>query len=422
MTDQQTNVDEPGWGLGKTRAVPTWRLPAVMERIEKVNRKAAKLSVPAFTVDVSAPYLVQAHKHPDAVDSTDFKYVETVDVTIAGAPVQVSGFRFLGRVDFEDGMVIVNTLPGEQIPPRYRTTTPYCDHCASQRQRNNVFVFRREGDSQHVQVGRSCLKDFMGHDPAQVLHSVSLWLDLAEDLDGDERASNGHQVYVVEVDAVLAMTAAVVAARAGAFVSRAQERTSAEWKTPLIATASLVSEQLFAPPQPPRGWVRITPSEDDIQRAAEAKAWALASMTKSDQSDYEYNLTALLQQEVVQAKRIGLLASLIGVYARHLGQVAERAKRVDAHVGQIGQRREFAATYAGCSSFDTDYGTCYIGRFETPEGLLVYKGGSPFWPSGIKAGEEIAFTATIKDHADYKGAKQTLIQRAKVKQPAALAA
>lgn len=137
-------------------------------------------------------------------------------------------------------------------------------------------------------------------------------------------------------------------------------------------------------------------------------------MLKPEQSDYEYNLTALLQADTVAAKRCGMVVSLIGVYARHLGDVVASEKRVNAHVGQINQRRRFTATFAGANAFDTAYGTLFIGRFDTPEGLLVYKGGSPFWANNTQPGEVFELTGTIKEHGEYKGTKQTMIQRVKV--------
>lgn len=403
------------WSLPNVRTVQTWQVGAVLEKIEKVNRKALKLGVAPFTTELGPVRLVRVNtgETGGARREDGHRYKEVVDITILGAPVEVSGYRFLGRVDFEDGAILVNARPGEHLPARYRTTTPYCDHCASLRQRNSVFIFRRDGGEQHVQVGRSCLKDFMGHDPAAVLWSSSLWSRLVDEIDEECGRGGGYQCDVTLVDTVLAMAAALVRVE-GRFVSRSQAADSDY----MVATASRVDEQLFPPSIRPDGWVTIVPTEEDEKRAAEAKAWCLATMVKPDQSDYEYNLTTLVQQDAINIKRIGLVVSLAGVYAKHLGELVAKAKRVNEHVGEIGKRRSFSATYAGASSYDNAYGTVYIGRFDTPEGLLVYKGSSPFWSTELQPGAEIEFVATIKDHDDYRGTKQTLVQRVKLTQPA----
>lgn len=407
-TTAEADDQFPHWARPNVRAVDSWAIGAVLVKIEKVNAKAAKLGVPAFTYEVSEPRLVQVPQD-DPLGIRPPKYKEVVDITIHGEPVQVSGYRFLGRVDFEDGMTLVNARPGEEIPVRYRSATTMCDHCAVNRQRACIFVFRRDGGEQHIQVGRSCLKDFMGHDPAAVLWSTSLWATLRDGID-EECERGGRPQHLARVEDVLAMAAAVVRHH-GRFVSRAQANDS---EGRMVATSSLVFGQMNPPSPLPKDWVTITPTEDDVARAAEMQAWALETMVKPEQSDYEYNLTSLLQQETVQVKRLGMLVSLAGVYARHLGELVARAKRVNAHVGVVGKRQEFTATFAGQSTYDNAYGTVFIGRFDADAGLLVYKGSSPFWAADSKPGDEFKFVATVKDHADYKGTKQTLIQRVKV--------
>ena len=410
MTEATTIADDeyPAWVLPNVRTVDAWAVEAVLVKIAKVNAKAAKLGVPQFIYEVSERRLVPVDG-PDELGIAPKRLKEVVDITIQGEPVQVSGYRFLGRVDFEDGMTLVSARPGEDVPASYRNATTFCDHCASKRQRNSVFVFRRDGGNQHIQVGRSCLKDFMGHDPAKVLWSASLWGKLRDEID-EECERGGRVKYMAHVDEVLAMAAAVVRHH-GRFVSRAQANDS---EGRMAATSGLVDEQLFPPMHRPEGWVTITPTDDDKARAFEMAAWAIESMTHPDQTDYEYNLTSLLQQEAVQIKRIGMLASLAGVYARHLGELVAKAKRVNGHVGTVGKRQEFVGTFSGSSSYDNAFGTCFIGRFDTAEGLLVYKGSSPFWAHDSKPGDEFKFVATVKGHDEYKGTKQTLIQRVKV--------
>ena len=142
-------------------------------------------------------------------------------------------------------------------------------------------------------------------------------------------------------------------------------------------------------------------------------------MSAQDDLDPLLVLRELMGAERIKIRRIGIVTSLLGVYARHLGELVKREAAVNLHVGTAGKRREFVAKFAGCNSFETDYGTMFIGRFETSEGLAVYKGGSPFWSTDLKEGDDITFVATIKCHGEFNGRKQTMIQRAKVKEAVA---
>lgn len=410
VTPGAGDANEPQpWALSPKRTIPLDFLPDVQARIAAVNRRAARLQCAPFVLTVGPVYAVPDRRFRDSLEPSGFRPMEVVDVEISGERIEVAGFRFLGRIDFEGGATLVNARPGETIPAHYRTTTPRCEHCNSDRRRTAVFLFRRNDDDTHIQVGRQCLADFMGHDPARVLHSVSLWAELCGDLDDAEGGYGGRTPDTVGVDATLATAAAVIRSQNGRFVSR-----SAADQTGTPPTSADVFEQLFPPRPAPESFKRLDITADDIARAAAAKAWALETMAHADASDYEYNMIQLLQSYTVRSRRIGLLVSLLGVYARHLGELQARAKRVDAFVGTTGERRRFAATYSGCTTIDTAYGTLYIGRFDTTDGLLVYRGSSPFWPETLAEGAGLEFTATIKEHDTYKGNKQTVVQRAKV--------
>ncbi len=410
--------------MDSTRTIPLFSVQAINDALAKINRKAEKLGVPGFAITFGEPR-VEKRQLPvgggEDVGVTPTIDVEVVDATIVGEPVQVGGYRLLSRIDFEDGLVLVNTRPGEQLPERFRSTTPVCQHCASQRRRKSVFIFRRNGDSQHVQVGSSCLKDFLGHDPAHLLWAMRLWDELCKSFDED--GSSGLRAsQVVGVERVLELATAVVRENNGAFVSKEASRIASERGQHLWSTSSLVFDQLFPPSPKPERWHRVEVVEADTVHAKAAIAWCLEAFNRAGASEYESNLFQLVGNEYIQLKRIGIVASLIGAYNRHLGLVAERAKRVNAHVGEVGKRREFVATFNGSTTYDNDYGTVFIGRFDTPEGLLVYKGNSPFWDCGMKPGAQIKFVATIKSHDEYKGTKQTMVQRAKVIQEEAVAA
>lgn len=395
--------------MNNVRTIPVYAISVIEAALAKINRKAGKLGAAGFRVEFG-PVRVET-RQVQAEDTCEAIEVEVVDATILGEPVQVSGYRLLSRIDFEGELVLVNSRPGEQLPERFRSTTPLCQHCASQRKRKSVFVFRRDGDEQHVQVGSSCLKDFLGHDPAALLQSMRLWDELCGEMDREERGYGWREAQVIGVLRVLEMTNAVVRADNGVFTSRAAANAAYDRGQHLQTTSSKVFAQLFPPPYPPKDWVTITATEEDAAAGQAAIEWARESFGRSGSSEYEHNLLKLVGVERVNLKRLGMLASLIGAYRRHLGIQAERAKKVNAHVGAVGQRAEFDVTFDGATSYETDYGTTYIGRFNSPAGQLVYKGGSPFWPSSIKPGDALRVKATIKKHDEYKGFAQTYIQR-----------
>lgn len=393
------------WGPPNKRDVPDYLMPQVEAIIAKVNKRAAKLGVEGFTLVKGRAF--DKRIPPQAGEAE--RFVSVVPVTIDGPTIKApGGWKLAGRVDFEDGATIVNSKPGTELPARFRSIRPTCEHCNSDRQRNAVFVFSREGDD-YMQVGRQCLKDYLGHDPAAALWAASEYGGVFDDIDrelDEDRASGGGRSQLVGLDDV--MTAAAWAVREFGFTSRKAEEDSGGAK---LATSSDVSGALFGKREREDYLKRVT--ESDKEKAAAVVAWVQSEWgDRGDAaSDYEYNAVELTGRRAVHVRRIGLLTSLVAAYDRANEEKVAKEKRVNAYVGAVGERREFDAVYSGENWFDTAYGRMCIARFDTPEGLVVYKGNSPWWPDSMKAGDPIKFVGTIKAHDDYKGTKQTLVLR-----------
>ena len=384
------------------RDVPEHLVPVVLALIEKVNKRAAKLGLAGFTVTQGEAWHKRITTDRNGMEIAP-QMITMVPITVTGEPVRIPGHEFIARIDFEDGATIVNTRPGVELPTKYRRATPFCTHCGTDRKRSSVFVFERD-EGGHIQVGRSCLKDFMGHDPEATLWAAREYASIWGDIDDEIEAGMGRARISVAVADVLAAGARSI--RDGGFVSKrlAEEKM-------LVSTSSDTYDLMFDPKTRQKRPVE----QQDIDRAELVKQWVLNELgLKADKSDYEHNAIELVQLGACSTRRIGLLVSLIATHARITEERIAREADVDAHVGAVGERRAFDAVYRGSHQFDGHYGTTYIGRLQTDEGLLVYRGSSPFWESGTKAGDRIQFTGTIKEHGEYKGRKQTTIQRCKL--------
>jgi len=87
---------------------------------------------------------------------------------------------------------------------------------------------------------------------------------------------------------------------------------------------------------------------------------------------------------------------------------------VNVHVGTPGKRETFSVTLDFVTGYETPYGYTTVLKFKTPTGAtLVWKASNP--PVGRKdVGRTFALTGTVKEHGEYKGAKQTIVSRCKV--------
>lgn len=87
------------------------------------------------------------------------------------------------------------------------------------------------------------------------------------------------------------------------------------------------------------------------------------------------------------------------------------------YVGSVGEKLELSAKYLGCSSYETHY-TYYgethnVYKFEDENGnMLIWNTGSF---QKFEEGKIYQLKGSVKEHSEYKGNKQTVLTRCKVR-------
>jgi hypothetical protein len=168
---------------------------------------------------------------------------------------------------------------------------------------------------------------------------------------------------------------------------------------------------------------RTAITDADRKLAAAALAHADETLTvDANLSDYEHNLRVVVIGGIVTHRMAGIAASLIGWYERAMGVVRERARTAEsAHVGTVGKREVFKLSLVKVFTYETGFGMTHLYRFEDAAGnVLIWKSSKDL---EIESGVTYNVTGTVKAHDEYKGTKQTVITRCKVRDvPAAVVA
>jgi hypothetical protein len=146
------------------------------------------------------------------------------------------------------------------------------------------------------------------------------------------------------------------------------------------------------------------PSTESIKTAEAAIQWA--SEIEGEVSDYLHNIRIVARRQVVDDRTIGLAASIIASYQRHLSQLRMqelRAKRAEiaSYVGEVGERRVFRDLYVeDVRQFDGMYGSSYLHRMGDKEGNVFI-----YWTSGgvFEAGKEITVKLPSRNTRSIKG-------------------
>ncbi len=184
--------------------VPTWflnaeELAATRAKIAKLQQRAARKG---FTgrIDLDATPATRSHQSPGGLPVT----VHGFDVTITGEPPRYAGWRFVAAVDAVEGGTILRYPPGAPAEvPNDQIRAGECDHCHTTRARRSTVLVAHEDTGQLLQVGRSCLKDFLGHNTLPVfLTTDDVAITLGGNLAGIAAAWDVHSVLAYAAAAV----------------------------------------------------------------------------------------------------------------------------------------------------------------------------------------------------------------------------
>lgn len=380
--------------------IPSINLGLLSDTIAQLNRKAKRLNVAPITFNVVGA---------STRDTGTFYNVELCGVS----PKLNGGWNFAATIEHTEHGNIIRALPNVIIPEHFRSVAKTCHHCNKIRSRKDTYlVINSVGEFK--QVGRACVKAYLGGDS---LEQIGFLATLIHDLDAITREESlGNNIPSLAYIIPFMELAAETIIRYG-FVSASAAKAYAATGAlnVLETTASRAWEQIF----PDRTRKLYYPhlyynaSEVAIKLASDAIAYAQGLPATSD---YNYNLSIAAKKTEITRRDIGLLASAISSYQKHLGQEKLRQAKIkqfenSVFLGVIGERQDFDVTVISENVFATHYGNTSLYRMQDNDGNLLV-----WFSSGHKldVGHSYCLKATVKDHKPYKSINQTVLTRCKV--------
>lgn len=389
------------------------RFEEFVSRMVKLSLKAAKTgSVPPTFKQVGVG-IEQRYNEGGKPVVLKVRYVQ-----IVGEAPKFEGWSFVARIDKLGDGYIVNTVPTFEglVPEQYRHHDGTCEHCRTKRNRKDLFLVRHDNGT-WVCVGRSCLKDFLGHnDPGHIANMMGYLRSLGSaEGDCDKWSPKIKPEYVVEE--VLEATAAVLRSYGWVGSTGDGMRTShrALW---LInnGPGAFASKYDKAEWEEMKEKIGEWPTGEDEATVKETISFVNNDM---DDSDYSRNLKQFFEAETFEGRGLGIVVSAVRSYHRHLGFLSEKQARAAEHkgyiatssfIGEIGERVNFTGTIERTWTGEGHYGDFHIVTFRTPDGnAVVYKGGNWYGEEG----NEVNLRATVKELATFRDEKQTIITRPK---------
>lgn len=373
------------------------KLSEVVKRLDKLAVKAARYNVP-FEYHVS-------DEHPQAVTVYGIDEVNSVRYpvnvyTVAAVDVEIesdwlikaNGWTLRAKCEHGDQGNIVSTIGEKPAELAWFTAPARCDHCKTNRFRAVTYFVERE-DGAIRQVGRGCLHEYTGINPA----TAALWAEvndlMACDFDFDDESWRSCGL-VPMYDATTVIAHAYDAIKEFGY-RKSEERES---------TKDLVVDRVFD---------GTAPTAEALTQAERIKAWLLGLDLENDRwaGDLERNCRAMLLGGYVKRTHFGWLAYLPIAYEKYMERAAaESEAQVSEHVGQVGERITVKTTTAKLlTSWDNDFGMTYLYKFTDEHGNVFIWYAS----RGIEVKDGMTLKGTVKDHNERDGVKQTVITRCK---------
>lgn len=390
-----------------------------MARIKKATTRAAAKGYPSPVATWGTPHRVRK------ITEDGWEYFETLHplALTFSAPMCFSGWSLMARIEHDKTVgTLVHDVPGVTFDlSAYRNAAPVCAHCKTARKRNDTFVLRHE-DGRLAQIGRSCIKDFLGHNPTEMVAFFRELRELEDDIQDFMGRPASPSVDLAKFGAVVVHLLRTEGFRPSSFENATRNVAWTCLYPPSGFDKAAVALRAFA--------TKTTEAITDQDRAYAADAiarWTRISLDGEGLSDFEANVAKIFHAGVIAQKHTGLAAAGFHSHMKALGLEAERkaAALASNYVGTKGSRIEVKATVTNVFSFDTHFGPKHINK-------LVDEAGNVFvWKTAtycLDKGKTYGLKCTIKDHEEYVGrnrdganlpaVKQTILARCVILSPA----
>lgn len=391
-----------------TYVIPSWGRELAEKKIAAANRRLERAGIAERFGHEWSPDRIET----DAEGATH----SYATLTLSHPVISYGGWEFVAALDATQAGMIVRTRPGADLGG-WRPQESLCEHCNTVRLRNATYVVRHE-DGTLMQVGSTCMTDFLGVKPS------GLWAINDDVLSGiDDELSESHPggsgvSTAAESRDVIAVALALTDGGAH-YLSKAAVAYSGK-----PSTSDMVGEAVFGTGR------RLTAEEVEasrrVRRLAEdyladgtvdrvlAAAAAMAPGT-----DYADNMRVVAAAEHVSPRHAGILASAVSVWARENNRQAVRHLEAQTYVpGFLAAVDEKVAGHDVTVTKVVWLDNPYSGGSDT---LLIMKtadGKTLKWKAtgtkDLAAGDRIRLTGgRVKAHEQYADKDQTTLTRVK---------
>jgi len=388
-------------------------MPRLEKKLQTIANKCEKYGTP-FS------YKITGEEYQEREINGQKHTLRFVLVDVEGE-ARVNNWRFVASLEHTEDGNIIRGLRGVEVPKRYYSCGPKCEHCKTDRNRTDTYIVQNLNSGHFKQVGKSCLRDFTkGMSAEGVAAYVSLFDELIQ---GEAVTPSHHFPYYIKKDEALLYIAETV----NKFGFENSDAPYPTWRRALNYYRydhndfAYLYKDFVA-----RIEREMQLAQFDIQsKSAKTKAKETSKWVEStdEASNFIHNIKTVYAMEYITPQHFSLLAA--GFPAKYKSeQTAEWKKKYEIkmkeievrkknsnYVSEVGKRIEInVKSNRLVSSVKTQFGLSNIYH------ICDVAGNCYIWKTANALPEDTSIlVGTVKEHQEYNGEKQTVLTRCVLK-------
>lgn len=390
--------------MNQTQSLRVEEFRVLEGKVEKLNKRADKLGV-------GHVLLVNVERYDKEVSTGSTLYEKAVEkwvrFSIDGQKPSINGYKVIASLESVNGRNLIKYLmdereSGHDLSQYINSVT--CDHCNANRKRKYTYILQEEETGKYIQVGKTCLKDFLSYDIQYIVAYSKINIDeiqkevLESGLVGDVRG----------VD-IIPFLSVVIESVNDIGYNNAYTHYS---------TGERVWDIFYPRHKSHRDYDISECMEKNTEEAERILKWG-RGLGERDNDNYFSNLYTVACSDVVEYSRKGLVSSMVIAYRRELaGEVTKKEKKeqkevkkpkieVSKYVGNVGDKIEVEIVVTKIMSFEGRFGVTYFIQMKDDEGNTYN------WYTGSKhkmeENKRYSIKGKVKAHTLYRGAEQTTL-------------
>lgn len=396
--------------------------------IDKLEKSLKSIQNKCNKYQLSFNYERIGEEIKEAKDSEGKKYYTKYIIVDVEGTVSHGDWRFVATIDHHDAGNIVRAYDTElEIPERYRTCGPTCEHCNKIRSRKDTYLVYNEATQEFKQLGKNCMNEYTNGLDAEAVANLCQFYEKVE-----ESYSYGGSSYTRYMNVEETLRFAFECFRHFGYEKAYDDYGDRVYGRTTRDRVSDYMDVIYN-----RGWLTAARKEDirkemdevgfnpDSEYATKSTSDAMEWIkTQDDPSNsYLFGLNIICSEAYQEYRNFGMLVSMPIAYDRHLKDIAYQEKKRQEREADPRQNSEYQGnkgdklqitckTFEFVRAFDSDLGTSWLYTWtDENDNVYTWYSSNPIDLDKIKV-ERIK--GTVKAHNEFRGIKQTAMTRCKV--------